>query len=59
MNAREEVKKTTARLSSELADIRREEHNVGLKLFRALKSQDEADYCGGGSTSLWVSRVTR
>jgi hypothetical protein len=59
MNAREEVKKTSARLSSELADIRREEHNIGLKLFRALKSRDEADYCGGGSASLWVSRVTR
>ncbi|KAL6228790.1 hypothetical protein BDW75DRAFT_235646 [Aspergillus navahoensis] len=59
MNAREEVKKTIARLSSELADIRREDHNIGLKLFRALKSRDEADYCGGKSASLWVSRVTR
>jgi hypothetical protein len=57
--AREEVKKTTARLHSDLADIRREEHEIGLRRFRALRSQDERDYCGGGSTSLWISRVTR
>ncbi|KAL4756262.1 uncharacterized protein BDW70DRAFT_154340 [Aspergillus foveolatus] len=56
--AREEVKKTTARLNSELADIRKEEHDVGLSLYRALKSHDESSG-GSGSTSLWVSRVTR
>ncbi|KAL3431567.1 hypothetical protein BDV09DRAFT_206524 [Aspergillus tetrazonus] len=55
---REEVKKTTTRLNSELADIRREEHDVGLSLFRALKNHDESSG-GSGSTSLWVSRVTR
>ncbi|KAL4757198.1 uncharacterized protein BDW70DRAFT_171599 [Aspergillus foveolatus] len=59
MEAREEVKKITTRLNSELADIRREEHGVGLNLFRALKRRDEEEYCGSGSTSLWVSRVTR
>jgi hypothetical protein len=59
LNAREGNKKIIARLNSELADIRREEHDVGLNLFRALKSQDEENYCGSGSTSLWVSRVTR
>ncbi|KAL4993267.1 hypothetical protein BDV10DRAFT_179464 [Aspergillus recurvatus] len=58
MDAREEVKKTTAKLNSELADIKREERDVGLSLFRALKSQDEF-YGGSGSSSLWVSRVTR
>ncbi|KAL4746992.1 hypothetical protein BDW72DRAFT_209924 [Aspergillus terricola var. indicus] len=57
--AREEVKKITTRLNSELADIMREEHCVGLNLFRALKHRDEEEYCGSGSTSLWVSRVTR
>ncbi|KAL4957599.1 hypothetical protein BDW69DRAFT_180523 [Aspergillus filifer] len=57
--AREERKRTTARLHSDLADVRREQHEIGLRLFRALRSQDERDYCGGASTSLWVSRVTR
>ncbi|KAL4738178.1 hypothetical protein BDV11DRAFT_206165 [Aspergillus similis] len=59
MEEREVVKKTATRLKSELADIRREEHDVGLNLFRALKRRDEEEYCGGGSTSLWASRVTR
>jgi hypothetical protein len=54
MAAREEVKK----LNSELVDTRRDEHDIGMNLFRALRSQDE-DHCGGGSSSLWVSRVTR
>ncbi|KAL3435025.1 hypothetical protein BDV09DRAFT_168417 [Aspergillus tetrazonus] len=56
--SREEVKKTTTRLNSELADITKEEHDVGLTLYRALKSHDESSG-GSGSTSLWVSRVTR
>ncbi|KAL3475112.1 hypothetical protein BJX99DRAFT_247759 [Aspergillus californicus] len=54
MISREEVKK----LTSKLVDIKREEHNVGLNIFRSLRSQDE-DRCGGGCSSLWVSRVTR
>ncbi|KAL4923317.1 uncharacterized protein BDV17DRAFT_285521 [Aspergillus undulatus] len=59
MKATQEVKKTTTRLHSDLADVRREEHDIGLHLFLVLKTQDEKNYCGGGSTSLWVSRVTR
>ncbi|KAL4913623.1 hypothetical protein BDW62DRAFT_220592 [Aspergillus aurantiobrunneus] len=59
MKASEEVKKTTVRLHSDLADVRRAEHDIGLQLFLALKNMDERDYCGAGGTSLWVSRVTR
>lgn len=58
MNAREETRRTTTRLNSELASVRREEHEVGLSLLRALKIQDEKS-CSGEGTSLWVSRVNR
>ncbi|KAL3473179.1 hypothetical protein BJX99DRAFT_261610 [Aspergillus californicus] len=59
MKAHEEIKKTTTRLYSDLDEVRRKEHEISLDLFRILRSQDEKDYCGGGSASLWVSRVTR
>ncbi|KAL4743383.1 hypothetical protein BDV11DRAFT_109054 [Aspergillus similis] len=57
MAAREEVKKTVASLHSELADIQKEEHDVGLKLLRAWKKRDDNDFYGS-SSSLWVKRVT-
>ncbi|ODM19195.1 hypothetical protein SI65_05812 [Aspergillus cristatus] len=57
MAAREEVKKTIAHLNNELADIVREEHDIGLRLLRAWKKRDEQDLYGGG-TGLWVKRVT-
>ncbi|EAW09629.1 uncharacterized protein ACLA_038400 [Aspergillus clavatus NRRL 1] len=57
MAAREEVKKTVASLNNELAEIKREEHEIGLKLFRAWKKRDERALYGG-DTSLWVKRVT-
>ncbi|PKY08169.1 hypothetical protein P168DRAFT_10274 [Aspergillus campestris IBT 28561] len=57
MAAREEVKKTVASLNAELAEIKREEHEIGLKLLRLWKKRDEQDFYGGG-TSLWVKRVT-
>ena len=55
--ARDEVKRTVSSLNSELADINREDHEIGLKLFRAYKKRDEQD-SWAGSTSLWVKRVT-
>ncbi|PLB52970.1 hypothetical protein P170DRAFT_119378 [Aspergillus steynii IBT 23096] len=57
MAAREEVKKTVSSLNNELAEIKREEHEIGLKLFRAWKKRDERNNYGGGS-GLWVKRVT-
>lgn len=57
MAARDEVKKTVACLNNELADIKREEHEIGMKLFRAWKKRDEQDMYGG-ETGLWVKRVT-
>ncbi|GCB25100.1 hypothetical protein AAWM_07985 [Aspergillus awamori] len=55
MAARDEVKRTVASLESELAEIKREEHEIGLKLFRAWKKRDDLGFGGG---SLWVKRVT-
>ncbi|KAL2868285.1 uncharacterized protein BJX67DRAFT_371389 [Aspergillus lucknowensis] len=57
MAARDEVKKTVASLNNELAEIKREEHDIGLKLLRAWKKREDEDYYGH-STSLWVKRVT-
>lgn len=57
MAAREEVKKTVASLNAELAEIKREDHEIGVKLLRLWKKRDEQDLYGG-STSLWVKRVT-
>ncbi|KAL4979265.1 hypothetical protein BDW66DRAFT_128017 [Aspergillus desertorum] len=57
MAARQEVKKTVASLNSELADIQKEEHDIGLKLLRAWKKRDDNDFYGS-SSSFWVKRVT-
>ncbi|KAG5980566.1 hypothetical protein E4U55_003905 [Claviceps digitariae] len=55
MRKREEEKQKVDNLRLELAEIQREEHELGLKLYRARKRQEkEADF---ESTPLWVSRV--
>lgn len=57
MAARNEVKKTVANLNDELAEIKRQEHEIGVKLLRAWKRHDEEDMYSNGS-GLWVKRVT-
>ncbi|KAI9372678.1 hypothetical protein BJX61DRAFT_428419 [Aspergillus egyptiacus] len=57
MAAREEVKKTVSSLNNELAEIKKEEHEIGLKLLRAWKKREDEDFFGQ-SSSLWVRRVT-
>lgn len=55
MRKREEEKQKVDNLRQELADIQREEHELGLKLYRARKRQyKDAEF---ESTPLWVSRV--
>ena len=52
---REEEKQKVEGLQEELAEIRGEEHDLGIKLFRAYKRQDkDAEY---EPTTLWVRRV--
>ena len=41
----------------ELSEIRREEHDVGLKLHRAWKKREREDPGAAGS-AIWVRRVT-
>ncbi|KAF2788251.1 hypothetical protein K505DRAFT_255944 [Melanomma pulvis-pyrius CBS 109.77] len=41
----------------ELAEIRREEHDVGLKLHRAYRKRENAD--PGSESAIWIRRVTR
>lgn len=53
---RSEVKKTVESLNNELAEIRKEEHDVGMKLMRAYKKLDQEDYYGETS-ALWVRRA--
>ncbi|KAF7590564.1 hypothetical protein BBP40_002653 [Aspergillus hancockii] len=55
--AREEVKKTVTSLNNELADINKEEHEIGMKIFRARRKRDEQGFYGA-SSGLWVKRVT-
>ncbi|KAF4630362.1 hypothetical protein G7Y89_g7784 [Cudoniella acicularis] len=53
---REEEKRKVEGLREEEADIRQQEHDIGLRLHRAWKRKDkEADY---EPTGLWVRRVT-
>lgn len=40
-----------------LAEIRREEHDVGLKLHRAYRKRENAD--PGSESAIWIRRVTR
>ncbi|KAK4223758.1 hypothetical protein QBC38DRAFT_38824 [Podospora fimiseda] len=53
---REQEKKKVEALEMELSEVKREEHEVGLKLHRAYKRQDrEMEW---DNTGLWVRRVT-
>ncbi|KAJ5095501.1 hypothetical protein NUU61_004857 [Penicillium alfredii] len=55
--AKAEVKKTVNSIENELAEIKREEHELGLKITRAWRRLDEKENNGDGS-GLWVKRVT-
>lgn len=56
--AKAEVKKTVSSIENEIAEIRREEHVLGLKITRAWRRLDEKENNGNGSSGLWVKRVT-
>lgn len=56
MRKREQEKRKVEALRAELADVQREEYELGLKLHRAYKRLDrDAEY---EPTTLWVRRVT-
>ncbi|KAJ5561347.1 hypothetical protein N7461_000108 [Penicillium sp. DV-2018c] len=55
--ARAEMQKVLASMDVELADIRKELHQLGVGLTRAYKRLDEKENAGDGG-NLWVRRVT-
>lgn len=55
--AKAEVQKSVKSMESEIADIRKEEHDLGMKITRAWRRLDEKENAGDG-TNLWVKRVT-
>ncbi|KAJ5683299.1 hypothetical protein N7462_006464 [Penicillium macrosclerotiorum] len=55
--AKAEVKKTVQSIENEIAEIKREEHELGMKVTRAWRRLDEKENNGDGS-NLWVKRVT-
>lgn len=55
--AKAEVKRSVESIESEIAEIRREEHELGLKVTRAWRRLDEQENNGDGS-NLWIKRVT-
>lgn len=55
--AKAEVKKSVQSIENEIAEIKREEHELGLKVARAWRRLDEKENNGDGS-NLWIKRVT-
>lgn len=55
--AKAEVKKSVQSIENEIAEIKREEHELGMKVTRAWRRLDEKENNGDGS-NLWVKRVT-
>ncbi|KAJ5104054.1 hypothetical protein N7532_004583 [Penicillium argentinense] len=57
MAVKAEVKKSVQSIENEIAEIKREEHELGLKIARAWRRLDEKENNGDGS-NLWIKRVT-
>ncbi|KAH8695315.1 hypothetical protein BGW36DRAFT_200183 [Talaromyces proteolyticus] len=56
MATRDEVKKSVISLNNELAEITKEEHDIGVKLSRAYRKLESAD--AYEHSSLWVKSIT-
>ncbi|KAJ5287553.1 hypothetical protein N7478_003239 [Penicillium angulare] len=54
--AKQEVKRTVLSMENEIAEIKREEHDLGLKITRAWRRLDENS--NGDGSNLWIKRVT-
>lgn len=55
--AKAEVKRGVQSIENEIAEIKREEHELGMKITRAWRRLDEKENNGDGS-NLWIKRVT-
>jgi hypothetical protein len=56
LKARKEAEKKLQGLKDDLAEITRQEHEVGLRLHRAYKKRERLD--GAMPTALWIRRIT-
>jgi len=56
LKARKEADKKLQGLKDDLAEITRQEHEVGLRLHRAYKKRERMD--GDMPTALWIRRIT-
>jgi len=56
LRAMREAERKLQSLKDDLAEITRQEHDVGLRLHRANKKREKAD--GATPTALWIKRVT-
>lgn len=55
--AKAEIQKSIKGIEGEIADIKKEEHDLGMKISRAWRRLDEKENSGDGN-NLWVKRVT-
>ncbi|CAI7648273.1 unnamed protein product [Penicillium bialowiezense] len=55
--AKAEVQRSVKSMENEIADIKMEEHDLGMKITRAWRRLDERENAGDGN-NLWVKRVT-
>jgi hypothetical protein len=55
--AKAEVQKSIKGIEGEIADIKKDEHDLGMKISRAWRRLDEKENSGDGN-NLWVKRVT-
>lgn len=55
---RREIKKSLETFEGELADVKKEQHDLGLKLTRYLKKKDDERTLGDSSGGMWSRRVT-
>ncbi|KAJ6115782.1 hypothetical protein N7523_006199 [Penicillium sp. IBT 18751x] len=55
--AKAEVKRSVQSIENEIAEIKKEEHELGMRITRAWRRLDEKENNGDGS-NLWVKRVT-
>ncbi|KGO46476.1 hypothetical protein PEX1_005630 [Penicillium expansum] len=55
--AKAEAQKSIKGIEGEIADIKKEEHDLGMKITRAWRRLDEKENSGDGN-NLWVKRVT-
>ncbi|KAI5288078.1 hypothetical protein KEM52_001315, partial [Ascosphaera acerosa] len=58
MDTRKQIRQSMQALEAELAGVRKEQHDLGLKMAKYLKKEEEARTLGDSSGGMWCRRVT-